>query len=126
MANVRVPKPDRHKSGEARVQYGGKSYYLGPHGSREAEEKYRLFVAELLAGRPPSASAAHVTTVSVNEAGVPEWAPNQLRHNAATIIRSRYGLEAAQTVLGHRNAKVTEIYAERDAAKAREVSEGIG
>jgi len=54
------------------------------------------------------------------------WAPNQLRHTAATEIRRRFGLEAAQVILGHAEAKITEIYAERDATKAREVAGMIG
>jgi integrase len=54
------------------------------------------------------------------------WTPNQLRHSAATRIRRDYGLESAQTVLGHSRADVTEIYAERDFAKAREIMERIG
>lgn len=54
------------------------------------------------------------------------WAPNQLRHTRGTEIRRKYGLEAAQVVLGHTNAKVTEIYAERDAEKAIAVIREIG
>lgn len=42
------------------------------------------------------------------------WSPNQLRHTAGTEIRSRFGLEAAQVVLGHAKADVTQVYAERD------------
>ncbi len=38
--------------------------------------------------------------------------------NAATRIRSEFGLETAQVVLGHAKADVTQIYAERDQAKA--------
>jgi len=54
------------------------------------------------------------------------WQPNQLRHTAATDIRARYGLEAAQAVLGHSRADVTQVYAERDLEKAREVMREIG
>lgn len=54
------------------------------------------------------------------------WHPNQLRHSAATLIRRLFGLEAAQTVLGHAQASITEIYAERDLAKAVEVARSIG
>jgi integrase len=54
------------------------------------------------------------------------WSPNQLRHTAATEIRRRFGLEAVQVILGHSEAKVSEIYAERDAGKAREVAVLIG
>ena len=45
------------------------------------------------------------------------WSPNQLRHAAATEIRRDFGLEAAQVILGHAKADVTQIYAERDLAK---------
>jgi hypothetical protein len=54
------------------------------------------------------------------------WSPLQLRHTAATAIRSRFGLEAAQTVLGHARADVTQVYAERDLAKAHAVMAEIG
>ena len=49
------------------------------------------------------------------------WSPLRLRHTAATIIRSRFGLEASQVVLGHAKADVTQIYAARDLAKAHAV-----
>ena len=54
------------------------------------------------------------------------WCPLQLRHSAATAIRKRFGLEAAQTVLGHAKANVTQIYAERDHAKAAQVASEVG
>jgi integrase len=60
------------------------------------------------------------------KAGVPHWAPNQLRHTAGTAVRKRYGLEAAQVVLGHAEANVTQIYAETDAEAARRVMAEIG
>jgi integrase len=54
------------------------------------------------------------------------WAPNQLRHTAGTEIRKRFGLEAAQVTLGHSNANVTQIYAERDMKKAAAVMREVG
>lgn len=54
------------------------------------------------------------------------WAPNQLRHTKGTEIRRQFGLEAAQVILGHAKADVTQIYAERDAEKARAVVRQIG
>lgn len=59
-------------------------------------------------------------------AGVPKWSPNQLRHSAGTEVRNRFGLDTAQAVLGHSSAKVTEIYAEIDFAKAVEAMREIG
>ena len=54
------------------------------------------------------------------------WAPNQLRHAAATEVRREFGLEAAQVILGHSQANVTQIYAERDLARGVEVARAIG
>ncbi|MEM7315226.1 MAG: tyrosine-type recombinase/integrase [Planctomycetota bacterium] len=54
------------------------------------------------------------------------WSPNQLRHSAATEIRKKYGLEAAQVTLGHASADVSQIYAERDMAKAKEAMRQVG
>ncbi len=54
------------------------------------------------------------------------WSPNQLRHTAATEIRKRHGLEAAQVILGHSQLGVTQVYAERDIAKGTEVARLIG
>jgi len=55
-----------------------------------------------------------------------KWCPLQLRHTAATTIRKRFGLEAAQTVLGHSKADVTQIYAERDYTLAARVAKEVG
>ena len=57
---------------------------------------------------------------------LPKWSPNRLRHSAATEIRKRFGLEAAQVTLGHANADVSQIYAERDLSLAVEVMRKIG
>jgi integrase len=54
------------------------------------------------------------------------WAPNQLRHAAATEVRRQFGLEAAQVILGHSQANVTQVFAERDLARGIEVAREIG
>lgn len=48
------------------------------------------------------------------------WHPNQLRHLAATNIRREFGIEIARAVLGHSTVDMTEVYAEMDAAKAKD------
>jgi len=60
------------------------------------------------------------------QAGIPTWTPNQLRHSTGTVVRSKYGLDAAQAYLGHANANTTEIYAELDFEKAAKVAREIG
>ncbi len=64
--------------------------------------------------------------VSADKRIFPRWSPNRLRHTAATEIRKRFGLEAAQVVLGHSAADVTQVYAERDLTKAAEVMREVG
>jgi len=61
-----------------------------------------------------------------DKAGIERWSPNRLRHTAATEIRREFGLEAAQVILGHSQANVTQVYAERDFAKGLEVARQIG
>jgi integrase len=59
-------------------------------------------------------------------AGVPRWHPHQLRHAYASRIRALHGLDAAQVMLGHRTARTTEIYAERNIGVAKGISDEIG
>src|SRR5207253_2014030 len=54
------------------------------------------------------------------------WHPNQLRHTFATRVRKQHGLEAAQVLLGHSRADVTQIYAEKNEALATAVAAKIG
>lgn len=42
-------------------------------------------------------------------AEIPRWHPNRLRHTAGTRIRKEFGLDAAQAVLGHAHANVTQV-----------------
>lgn len=69
---------------------------------------------------------ARAVTKACEVAGVPHWHPNQLRHTHATEVRRRYGLEAAQVTLGHSNAAITQVYAERDLTLAVKVASEIG
>ena len=59
-------------------------------------------------------------------AKLPKWSPNQLRHTAGTEVRKQFGLEAAQVVLGHASADITQVYAERNLALAVQVAEAVG
>ncbi len=54
------------------------------------------------------------------------WHPHQLRHSCATEIRRRFGLEASQVILGHAELGVTQVYAERDLSRAREIMSQVG
>ena len=96
------------------------------------KDSYRRAIAKAIgrANRKAKAKADEAKRKGLTEGTeaelIPLWKPNQLRHSAGTEVRSKFGLEAAQTILGHANAKVTEIYAERDFARAADVAEKIG
>ena len=72
----------------------------------------------------------HIYTAAImracKAAGVPHWHPNQIRHTFASEVRRLYGLEAAQVLLGHARADVTQVYAERDWGLAVRVAGEIG
>ena len=93
-------RPAQLKSAEERLQGLGASY---------SNDSYRRAIAR-----------------ACEEAGVASWHPNQLRHNAATAIRSEYGIEAARVILGHSSVETSEIYAERDETKAAEIMRQLG
>jgi integrase len=73
-------------------------------------------------------TAAYLNAVgrACAKAGVQPWHPHQLRHQAATEIRRRFGSEAAQVALGHSDLNTTEIYAERDLGLAMRVAAELG
>ncbi len=116
-------KPGRHKT-----SHHGKSrtIFLGPKAQEiilprfmKAAEDGKLF---------PITRDGLLSSVkrACREAGVPAFSPNQLRHTVGTEVRAQFGLEHAQVTLGHSRADVTQTYAERDMAKAREVARKIG
>jgi integrase len=98
----RTPTPDQPENGEPRPL----KLSLG---RRYTRHSYRVAVQR-----------------ACRRAGIPAWAPRQLRHTRATLIRQAYGLEAAKAVLGHTDTKITEIYAERDLELAMRIMREIG
>jgi len=60
------------------------------------------------------------------KAGVSHWTPNRLRHNCATRLREKFGIEAARAILGHAKLGTTEIYAEIDADKSERIMAEVG
>ncbi|MBI1311301.1 tyrosine-type recombinase/integrase [bacterium] len=74
-----------------------------------------------------TASYRRAIQYGCTKAGIGDaWSPNQLRHSRATWLRRQYGIEAAQVILGHSTADVTQIYAERDFESARRVMAEVG
>ena len=49
--------------------------------------------------------------LAAGEAEIVPFAPNQLRHNAATRLVDQFGWDTARIVLGHTSVSTTRIYA---------------
>lgn len=96
-----------------------------PMRKRERERR-KLKSLRIFAPRYDAASYRHAIQRACARAGLPKWSPNQLRHNAATEIRKRFGLDAAQVICGHQSADVTQVYAERDMELAMRVAREMG
>jgi integrase len=93
--------------------------------SRYTTDTYRRSIhraCDLAFPVPADATAKEIKTWKSDH----RWAPNQLRHSLATEVRKRFGLEGAQVVLGHANADVTQVYAERDRAAASRIAAEVG
>ncbi len=76
--------------------------------------------------RYTTASYRRAVERACKKAKIPVWTPNQLRHTRATELRRLHGLDAAQVVLGHSDAFVTQIYAERDFSRAEAIMRETG
>jgi integrase len=122
--SLAVPIGPRCKAILDYVLYGAKDdeYVFTPIGGRTVGERYiassyrtavRRLIDKVNEGRKPKDK-------------IPYWSPHQLRHSKGTSVRDRYGVEAAQAVLGHDSLKSTEIYSERRLKLARQVARETG
>jgi integrase len=68
----------------------------------------------------------HAIARACHKAKIPRWGPNRLRHNCATKVRKRYGIEVAAAVLGNSLGMVAEVYAETVFEKAVQVMRETG
>jgi integrase len=102
----KTPRYPSHEARNAAVRKSAPKRVPGP--------RYRVTSYEMAVAR------------ACKKAGVPRWAPNQLRHTFASEVRKAHGLEAAQVLLGHSRADVTQIYAERNQGLADKVDGEIG
>jgi len=101
----------------------GSSRILKPKrepGDQYSSASYRRAIGRACDRAFPHPTLSQVSTAQLNRQELQDlrtwqqshrWSPNQLRHSAATDIRRRFGLEAAQVVLGR--SGVTQVYAER-------------
>ena len=120
-------RPKRHK-----MQHKGRPRIIaiGPRGQAILQRDGRLFreVAFVGSKRQELTVEAYRTVIrrAARRAGVERWKPNQLRHNHATRIAKVFDIETAKTLLGHKDERVTEIYAERDMQRVHHAALQVG
>jgi integrase len=106
----------------ARKRSGRKSPMTPSQAARQPKEN----PAKAAGSKFTADSFTKAIKAQCHKAGVEPWHANRLRHSAATEIRAKFGLEAAQVALGHARADVVQVYAERDRSKAARVASEIG
>jgi integrase len=111
----KTPSPKKRP----RDYYDRHSYGHAIRRAVETANRKRLEQLALQLKRTPTGDEAAATKL-------PYWHANQLRHAAATEIRSAAGLDVAAAVLGHSRPDTTLIYAEHDLAKATNIMRRIG
>lgn len=83
----RLPPPHHHRaSGQARVKFLGRHYYLGPWGSAEAERAYERLRSQIAAGNPLALGPRDAPALTVAElvAAHAAWAETHYRHPDGT------------------------------------------
>jgi integrase len=125
-------KPEHHKTehkGKLRI------IVLGPKAQEilaewidgaSADDSLIFYPGKDYPSKHPTYQYRDDVRLAAKRAGVDMWHPNQLRHNAATTIRKEAGIEQARIALGHSSTSMTEIYAEEDLDKIRDVMRKIG
>ncbi|HJZ93580.1 MAG TPA: site-specific integrase [Gemmataceae bacterium] len=71
-------------------------------------------------------SYGYAVARACRKASVPVWYPYRLRHTYGTEVRKEFGLEAAQVLLGHTRADVTQVYAEANRDRGKRIAARIG
>jgi integrase len=61
----------------------------------------KLRVSERIGERYTRNGYHNAVHKACRKAGISPWGPNRLRHNAATLLREQFGIEAARVILGH-------------------------
>jgi integrase len=129
----------RHRQALRRMQRGKRGRAPRDHYSVDSYRRAIAYACEQAFPPPAPPSPQEGETMEARDARLTaerklakawrdahRWHPHQLRHSAATRIRKDLGLEAAQVMLGHARADVTEVYAERNQSLARTIAAKFG
>lgn len=115
--------PYKHKN---RFRGKDRTVYLGPRALALIDEWKTDDPHRPLFGEMTSDYYGRWIEIACKRAKVPRFTSHQIRHYHATMVREKFGLDAAQAALGHSSAKTTEIYAEVSTTLAKKVSEDVG
>lgn len=118
-----IYSPYKHKN---RWRGKDRTVHLGPKAMELIEQWKKDDPYRPLFGNMTSDGYGKQIGKACDRAKVPRFASHQIRHYHATVVREKFGLDAAQAALGHSSAKTTEIYAEVSTTLAKKVSEDIG
>ena len=118
-----VFSPRRAKAERYAARYGEGS---APKPKSKGKRHRRSGIKRASAGEYSPASYGAAIRAACDAAGIPRWHPNQLRHAFGSEARDRFGLEAAQVLLGHTKCGVTQVYAQRDMGLAAKTAEKMG
>jgi integrase len=121
---TRVQRSQQNRRKRKPRKQPGECYTTASYGAAVASAVKKANKAQACANCNPM--TPDECSTDCKAAVIPHWHPHQLRHTHATEVRRRYGLEAAQVALGHSQAQITEVYAERDLALAAKVARQIG
>lgn len=119
-----IYRPVRHKtSGRGHVR----EIPLGPRAREIVQRRMNgLGPDDRVFGSIHVSSLSHEVEKACRKAGIPKWTPHQLRHRAATIMVSKYGVGAARALLGHASLAMTSRYAKPDLAEVWRALDEIG
>ena len=65
-------------------------------------------------------------TRACEKAGIDRWTPHWLRHTFCIRVREQYGIEAAQTLAGHKTSEMTDRYSSKMDKLASETAAAVG
>jgi hypothetical protein len=114
-----VSKRNGTKRKERRPRYDRNTYYQAICYGIASANRARKAELEKKLERSP-------TELEIAAVEIPHWHPHQLRHSLSTEVRKKFGLEAAQVALSHRDRRTTERYAKLDGAEALRIAKEIG
>lgn len=116
------PRREREERNVKRAANRKTTFYASRQGWQQRKEKPKRAPGE----KYTVASYGYAIRRACAKHEIVPWAPNQLRHSFATTVRKEHGLEAAQVLLGHARADVTQVYAERNEGLAARVAGQLG